>query len=89
MALAAVAYVPAGVDYEPWGGICARYASSRGYEMRHVARDWADVMALIDDEAVQIVVVGTRSHLPPDRVPRVEIVDEWQEPRGSRRPRRL
>ena len=51
---------------------------------------WDDVVDLLVRGVAQIAVVARREHLPPDRLPRLEVIAETppQAP-DRRRPRRL
>jgi hypothetical protein len=87
----AIVYIPAGLDAGDWSREAQSYADHRDYVVRHLVRHWREVQALMRINDQLVVLVSTRGHLPPDRLPRLEIVDE-QEDRpaapGQRRPRR-
>lgn len=87
----AIAYIPAGLDAAAWTPEMQAYAEQHGYVVRHLVRHWPEVEALLHLDDQLVVLVPTRGHLPPDRLPRIEIIDE--EPQrppapGQRRPQR-
>jgi hypothetical protein len=87
-----VIYVPAGDDGPLALAECLAYAerefpawTSAGV----VVGRWLAVSSMIDRRMVDVVLIARRSHLPPDRMPRIVAVEE--EPaarcvRDSRRP---
>lgn len=89
-----VAYVPTAVDPAVWVPPITTYANARGLDLAVWARRWHTVTQLIVERLVDVVLVGTAAHLDPERVPRVEIVDQtilnpWGHlgrPLGQRRP---
>lgn len=99
-ALRAVIYIAAYLvgDQEliRWQGLCVEYCRQRGYELValvtdvRAGRQWADVLRVVHGEVdggAEVIVVPDRSHLPPERVPRIEAVAE--ERRRMGRPRFL
>lgn len=66
---------------------CLVWAQESSYRIEGVVVDrWHDVQAMVDDGAVDVVIVAEPWHLPPDRVPRIEIVAEQRRrppPRGT------
>lgn len=75
----AVIFVPADAGNH-WITICAAHSDRREYHVTAVARNWCDVVRLLKDEDVEVVVVGTRDHLPPGRPWRIEAVTEQLPP---------
>lgn len=101
--LRAAIYVPTDLaerDLPVWRERCIQHCLTMGYDIETVvtgdARAWEQLHQELVSGAVQIVVVGRREHLPPQRLPRIEEtgVDPTRHsfmlpPEGQRRPRRI
>jgi hypothetical protein len=90
--LRAVVFMPPGTPAAArWTDACSDYIQRRGYRLAAVVGAWRDVIQLVFGDEADVVVVGRRDQLPPDRIPRVDVVVE--EDRGEapnrRRPKRL
>lgn len=82
MHIGAVIYIPS-ADLKVAAVACLEYVAACGYQMAGiVVGRWNDAHALALNGTVDVVVVAERSHLPPDRVPRIEVVAE-QDPPGA------
>ncbi len=75
----AVIFVPA-EDWRPHAVQCLEHIERREYEFCGIVRDWAAIERMRDEGAVDVVVVATREHLPPDRIPRTEAVSDYAPP---------
>lgn len=88
----ALIFVPPDPAARPWLTICAQYCARKKYTVKAVVSDWDDVIRLLREDGVEIVVVGRREHLPPQRAPRIECVtdqrSETLQPTTQRRPQR-
>lgn len=85
-----IIFVPPEV-LDPWVKICAIHCARADHNIRAVVSNWEDVVRVLkDDDDIEIVVVGTREHLPPDRRWRIEAVIEPTptDPPERRRPMR-
>jgi hypothetical protein len=86
--------VPAGPPGARWLDECADYCQRRGYTVLSVVPadtvGWGAAMEAWLKGEVDVLVVARESHIPPDRVPRVEIVarEEPHRRRPGDRPRR-
>jgi hypothetical protein len=73
----AVIWIPTHADLYRWGAACAEYCARHGYELYGVIHGaWRDATRLLIAGDAQVAVIASREHLPPDRVPRIEIVSE-------------
>lgn len=101
-ALRAAIYVPTDLaerDLAIWRERCIAHCLQRGYDIVVVVTGgpaaWEQLHADLTAGDIQIVVVGRREHLPPQRLPRVEETGvepatSYPQPRrGQQRPRRL
>lgn len=86
----AVVFLPHGTPSAGrWTDTCGEYIQRRGYRLAAFATVWADVVRMVLTGAADVVVVGRRDHLPPDRTPRVEIItDSAPAADRQRRPQR-
>lgn len=90
-----IVFVPAGTDVARWTMEIIDYCAAHDYVPRSLVRHWHEVEQLLRDNQAQVVVVATRRHLPADRLPRIESVDEHRrraaaaKAAGQRRPQRL
>lgn len=73
-----VVFVPQGPQAGRWTDACAEYCQEHDYRIVAVASTWPAVMQLIWGGGVQVVVTARQDHLPPDREPRLEVIDEPQ-----------
>lgn len=94
--LRAVIYLLAGEGMVRWRRICATHVELHGYLLVSIVIDdaggakWASVRSLLDAGRVDVVVVAHRDHLPPDRLPRIEVAnDEPTLNLHQRRPSRI
>lgn len=72
--LRAVIFVPTeDPAHARWVLVCGDHCRRRGYLLTAIVGDWADVAAMVKYEEVDIVVAARWDHLPPDRLPRLEI----------------
>ena len=62
----------------------------RRYAVDSIVDVWEQAVVIVRADYAQVIVVGTRGDLHPDRVPRWEIADEWPGDVAvmERRPRR-
>lgn len=94
--LHAVIYLPVGEDLRRWQTRCLAHIERNRYELVSLVIDgeggrrWEAVKALVFTGQADIVVLADRRHLPPDRLPRIEIAGEEATPDGCQRrgPRR-
>jgi hypothetical protein len=92
--LSAAIYVCGGPAAERSAAECAEYAAGEGWRVVAYVRAesgddrWSDVLALLADGVVDVVVAPSRRDLPPDRVPRLVLVDEERRRQGALRQRR-
>lgn len=93
--LRAIIYVPDDEDRGRWEDACLKYCDRRGYEVVALVVGgpdrWNDAMDMMYAHEADVVVVASKDHLPPDRTPRVEVINDEQvrtRP-GTRRPGRI
>jgi hypothetical protein len=96
--LKAVIYLPT-VDTGRWERICLAWCEAKNYLV--VGRIFetgdgtahASMVAMLSSGEADIGVVGSLDHLPPDRVPRVEVAQQQHpvtgQPPAQRRARRV
>lgn len=88
----ALIYLPHARDAARWARECAEYCQAHAYQVLAVVTRWEDVISLVRDGFNGVIVVPPGGLLPPDRLPRVEVVDEappvTPEIPGQRRVRR-
>lgn len=99
--LKAAIYVPTELaerDLATWRERCITHCLAMGYDIQVVvtggAAAWDQLQADLREGSIQIVVVGRREHLPPQRLPRTEEagvvpVPAVDPPRHQLRPRRM
>lgn len=82
-------YVPRSVSLNRWLQEATCHSQTHGLELVTVARSWTDFAELMIEGLVTVGLVGTRDHLDPDRLPRVDVIDEQGPPPipGQHRPR--
>lgn len=90
----ALIMAPAGPRGARWRDECWEYCQRHGYEVIGVVPadvvGWRAAMEAWLTGGVDVLVIRYRSHVPADRVPRVEIISEEEPPRrrpGSRQRR--
>lgn len=86
----AVMWIPDVPDAARWLARCLAYCDARGYRLVGVVEGvtggrYEDAARMATD-ARGVLVVGDPSHLPADRLPRVECAAQ---PPGEQRPRRI
>lgn len=59
---------------------CLEHGQAAGYDIEGICLRWDDAQAMALRGVVQVIIVADRSHLPPDRVPRIEIPGEMPRP---------
>lgn len=100
--LTAVIYVSDGVLSDRVAAECAQFCEQEGWRVGSFvqadAKDdrWADAVAVLMSGDADVLVVANRGHLPPDRLPRLVVIQEERDRRrrgdGFRprqRPRRV
>lgn len=93
------AYLMAAGEAWRWLDACNDYCRRKAYEVVEIVIDqngraWADVLKAVragrhggpGEWRADVIVIPDRSHLPPDRTPRIEAVVEES---GTQRPRML
>lgn len=91
-ALRAIIYVPDGPDRARWTMRCLKHCRDHDYSVVAVTptgeAGWHDIIQMIAADEADVIVVGRREHLDPQRTPRTEIAEGPQEatPR-QRRPK--
>lgn len=89
MGLRAIIYVPT-VDRQRWEAACFAYCQRHGHEVVALIVDgpgtWDQVFVMFNAGEADIVVVGSSTHPPADRLPRIESVTE-ELPRSDDAPR--
>lgn len=87
MRLQAVIFVPDLVDVERWVLACHEHCDAHGYQVTGlVVGDWGEVVRYTCEGQAQVIVVGDRGYLPPDRIPRVEVAGHGRIRLTRRRP---
>lgn len=96
-----VIFVPRGPEFEQALARCLEFVGRTDWISEGVIIGrWDAVMNLVWQELVEVVVIAHRAHLPPDRTPRLVVVDEeliapaaadtgGPQPPGQRRPRQI
>ena len=71
-------------------GMALAHCRRRRYAVDSIVDVWEQAVVIVRADYAQVIVVGTRGDLHPDRVPRWEIADEWPGDVAvmERRPRR-
>lgn len=92
----AVITVPAGPkeDVDTWVRECLAWCDSEAIPVAHtlIGHGWHAAIEMVTSGEAEIIVVARESHLEPDRVPQLRIVElerakKEQRRRGLRRPR--
>lgn len=79
----AIVYVPDD-DMERCTILCLEYAQRVGYlVVGVVVGRWNDAQSMVLAGVADLVIVADRAQLPPDRTPRIEVVDEHDQPDQS------
>jgi hypothetical protein len=87
--LRAALYVPRGLELHRWSAALTAVADAEGWPVASLVRRWEDMTDLMCDRLVDVAIVPSWDHLPPDRIPRVVAADRYSSPRlmpGQRRP---
>lgn len=74
----AIIFVPPGSEFTRWSNICAAYCLNRDYVVVAIATTWEAAMKCLMLGEATVAVVGKPDHLPPDRLPRMELVIDEQ-----------
>ena len=71
-------------------GMALAHCRRRRYAVDSIVDVWEQAIVIVRADYAQVIVVGTRGDLHPDRVPRWEVADESLDDPGvmERRPRR-
>lgn len=73
--LDAVVFVPyEDPAHERWVHVCCEHCAEHNYRVVAVAGTYADAIAMLFEHGSNVMVVARWDHLPPDRLPRIEIV---------------
>lgn len=72
----ALIFLPRGPQFTRWLDQCALYCHAHAYRVLAVVGHWDDIAAYLHQGFRGVVVVVTLGHLPPDRLPRIEAVDD-------------
>lgn len=88
----AIIYVGLGADVLRTEAACLEYCERHGYEVTALVRggldSWSNgVFGMLRAGEADVIVVYTRSDLPTDRLPRLEVVVEEASGGHARRPR--
>jgi hypothetical protein len=90
-ALRAIIYCPSSASTARCLRRCRQYCTEAGYSLVAEVDDgtggWRYVMVLVARGMADIIVVDDRTHLPPDRTPRLEVVSEQERQRSAHRRR--
>ncbi len=96
MVIRAVIYVPEGRDAKRWKRVCIDYCQRQGYVIVAAVTGgpdggdrWMDLRRMAAAEEFDVLVVGRRDHLPAQRRPRIEAVEDGSPHGPQGRPRRL
>lgn len=81
----AIIFVPRDTDAARWWKVCVEHCQDRGYNVVFIVARWEDVERIKNLHDIDVVVTARQDHLPPDRTPRDEAVDQQA---GPMRPRR-
>lgn len=96
----AIIYISRSDDLDHLTTACVEYCERRGYTLVSLVagdprgRKWRDAYEMLLSGNADVLVAPSRGHLPANRVPRIEIVDEQgrqvrpQKVPRERRPRR-
>lgn len=91
----AVILVPDDGERDRWTAECIADCDAHGFEVTALVahadprEGWAEAMRVIESHHAELIVVATRDHVPPDRVPQLWVVAERPAaPPRHRRPRR-
>lgn len=96
--LRAVIWVASDPEWQRYLGWCIEYCKQVGYHLVAVVEErcggrYVDVERMVfKDERAEVIVVGSRDQLPPERSPRIDVVTEQRlrlgEDRGPSQPER-
>jgi hypothetical protein len=86
----AALYIPAGLALQRWSRRLTAVADAHAWQAATLVRHWEDLAELICGRLVDVGIIPSRAHLPPDRIPRLVAADEDQQGQlvipGQRRP---
>lgn len=91
MRINAVIFVPPTNDAERWLAVCGAYCARHRYQIVAVATSYDDAVTMLRNDEASVLVVADRNQLPPNRLPRMEIIAEVstvQASQAQRRPQR-
>lgn len=71
-----VLYIPAGVELWRWLTVLTSAGQDQGWHVDGYTRHWPELVDLLATGHYQVGLHASRSHLPPDRTPRLEAMDE-------------
>lgn len=74
--LRCVLFIPTGPSAIRWRDVCAQYAHDHRYLIVAITSSWAAALAMLAAGEAAVAIIGRRDHLPPDRIPRVEVATE-------------
>lgn len=81
--LTAAIYLRDDVETQRWARVCMDWCEHHAYRVVSVVVDatqdgakWMSVVRMMADGVVQVCVVPRWDHMPPDRLPRVEVIAE-------------
>lgn len=87
----ALMYIPRGTELLQWIAVLTDWAKQRAWECHAYTHDWGELARLLADREYDVGILGSRLHLPPDRLPRIEVMDDQppEDPDGPWTPRWL
>jgi hypothetical protein len=93
--LDAAIYLRDNEETQRWARVCMDWCDSHGYHLVSVVVDetpdgakWMSIVRMMADGVVDVCVVPRWDHMPPGRLPRVEVIaeDVARDAGGPRRP---
>jgi hypothetical protein len=87
--LRAALFVPRGIPAQRWTPTLAAVAEAEGWQPSTLVRRWDDLFELMCSRLVEVGIVPSMAHLPPDRLPRIVAADQYHSGElipGQRRP---
>lgn len=76
-AIQAVIYIPGWADLIAAERSCLETAGTHGVHPDTLARDWQEVARLVHSDQLDLLIVASRDHLPPGRLPRIVAADDY------------
>lgn len=76
--LRCIIFIPSGPEFARWSQICAAYCLNHHYVVVAVTQVWSTAVEMMASGQVAVAVIAKRDHLPPERLPRLEVVAEEQ-----------